>query len=157
VSRFHEELYRKKGPSHDDLVIRCVSRTGINKILLDLGMPDKHPDFQWDYETEVVCVNRGYKTEFIIGYADILLIGHEPGIIPTSSRYWYQRVSVVIEVKPKLDDIGSTIRQLKTYERCLRGSCAEFHKVIVTHSQVRDDIKEYLEHEGVLLVVFEEG
>jgi len=72
VSRFHEELYRKKGPSHDDLVIRCVSRTGINKILLDLGMSDKHPDFQWDYETEVVCVNRGYKTEFIIGYADIL-------------------------------------------------------------------------------------
>jgi hypothetical protein len=155
MSRFHEELYRKKGQKHDNLIVGCVSRPGISKILSDTGILEKHPGFQWDYETEVVCSNRGYKTDFIIGYADIVLTGRVPGANPHSSEYWYERVAVVIEAKPILDDVGSTIRQLKTYEGCLRGNCAKFYKAIVTYSNVRDDIKEYLAHEGIRLVVFE--
>lgn len=149
MSRFHEELYRKKGKSHDDLVIRCVSWDGLKKILLDSGIAHKYPEFRWDYETEAVCANPGYRTEFIIGYADIVLTGHLPG------GHAYDTVRVIVEVKPTLDDIGSTVRQLKTYERCKSGGGAQVRKVIVTYSQISDEIRDYLIHEGVSVVVFE--
>ena len=80
MSRFHEELYRRKGPKHDQLVIKCVSKSGIDAILSIAGRPDDIDTM--DYETEVLCK----KGNFIIGYADILIkISRNRSILPLSA------------------------------------------------------------------------
>jgi hypothetical protein len=112
-----------------------------------------------DYETEVICRSGS----FIVGYADILIkyrIDHRA----TGSMDGYEasrhlagdRKQVLVELKPALDDIGAVLRQLKTYESILRGD-GNFEKVIVTYDQQNEDLIEYLKHEGVRLIRFEES
>ncbi|MFA7164631.1 MAG: hypothetical protein WC124_02125 [Desulfoplanes sp.] len=112
-----------------------------------------------DYETEVICRSGS----FIVGYADILIKyridnrahGSMDGY-EVSQHLVGDRKQVLVELKPALEDIGAVLRQLKTYESILRGD-GKFEKVIVTYDQQNVDLIEYLKHEGVRLIRFEEN
>lgn len=176
MSRFHEELYRRKGHKHDQLVIKCVSKSGIDAILSIAGRPDDIDTM--DYETEVLCK----KGNFIIGYADILIkisrnriecqkefderfrVLTEEYRVPAaearrSVRNYLQMKDhnyfVLVECKPALEDIGSAIRQLKTYEDAIKGEYDALKKVIATYDTPSEDVIEYLRHEGVSVFVVE--
>lgn len=112
-----------------------------------------------DYETEVICRSGS----FIVGYADIL-IKYRIDNRAYGSMDGYEvfrhlagdRKQVLVELKPTLDDVGAVLRQLKTYESILRGD-DKLEKVIVTYDQQNEDLIEYLKHEGVRLIRFEEN
>lgn len=208
MSRFHDEFFRQTGPKHDTLMMKALSKAGIEKVFgekpcylkaapaIAKGKVFEHQYnheryFFWnlqtelneyvkieiekggmeipleikikedfDYETEVICKNGA----FIIGYADILitfkserwLVGQLDGF---ERSVLDARLSkhVLVEVKPELKDVGAVLRQLKTYETVLSHRCGEISKVVVTYSCPPVDVFEYLEHEGVRIVVFEEG
>lgn len=167
MSRFHDEFFRAKGPKHDKLILKCVSTRGqerifetvdANKIAYDAAAFDwkrwgESPGILYPhYETEVICKSRGYRSEFILGYADIVF-----GIYykECPSNHDDPIVQILVEAKPELSDAGSVLRQLKTYEEQLK-STHRFFKIITTYTTPDDDLLEYLEHEGVKVVVFEE-
>lgn len=207
MSRFHDEFFKQRGTRHDKLMMKAVSKAGIEKILGEKPILRKQevpktanalmgknyngdPVLVWDIETnlpshvkyalestgiEIDVVERvtekiDYETEvicrsgsFIVGYADILIkyriddrvYGNMNGY-ETSQHLVGDRKQVLVELKPALDDIGAVLRQLKTYESILRGD-GKFEKVIVTYDQQNEDLIEYLKHEGVRLIRFEEN
>ena len=186
MSRFHEEFFGKTESRHDNLVMKCVSRDGINKILRAVGLDGETPDFDTDYETEVICQSHGYKSNFIIGYADILVKMvskldksvsseaddrikmlvenyHVPEAeAKRSVRNYYHKqlegtAKVLVECKPDLKDIGTTIRQIKTYESALKDDCVDWFKVIATYSAVPIETIAYLLHENIHVVIFEDA
>lgn len=67
--------------------------------------------------------------------------------------------SVLVEVKPDLTDIGSIIRQLKTYKDLLQGQ-SEFRDiqktVVVTYSSVKPTAVKLLENEGITCITTSE-
>lgn len=185
MSRFQEEFFGKTETRHDELVMKCVSNDGINKIIQSVGwVSNAQCENSIDYETEVICQSYGYKSNFIIGYADILI-----KIVPSwskitetdaearvkmlienyripeaearrSVRNYYKgemagTAKILVECKPELKDIGTTIRQLKTYEGILKGDCVDWFKAIATYSRMPDETIAYLLHENVHVVTFE--
>jgi len=184
MSRFHEEFFGKTETRHDELVMKCVSSDGINKIIQKVGWkPKETGDIKIDYETEVICQSHGYKSNFIVGYADIVIkitpswskhitsevetrVKHliENYHVPESEarrsvlNYYgksqSQLVKILIECKPELKDIGTTIRQIKTYESLLREDCIDWFKAIATYSTVSQETVDYLAHEGIYVIRF---
>lgn len=70
--------------------------------------------------------------------------------------------SILVEVKPDLSDIGSIIRQLKTYKDLLRHSGNNFKdiekSIVVTYSSVGPNVIKLLDNEGITCItVSEEG
>jgi hypothetical protein len=169
MSKFYDEFFAQKGGKHDELVMKCVSKDSINNILnlthaTDVIEEDAikckdHPMISdhktsIDYETEVICNNGN----FIIGYADIL-ITVKSNLIFKPDAFGTQELNVyhiiIIEVKPELSDIGSVLRQLKTYEQCiLQNKDTRVSKIIATYSNISEDVKDYLLHEGVHVIKF---
>jgi hypothetical protein len=111
-----------------------------------------------DYQTEVICKSGS----FIIGYAD-LLISFER-IVTADITYKNNNLRstktnttyTLVEVKPELEDVGAVIRQLKTYELTLKRDI-QISKCIVCGNQVPSHIQNFLAHEGIKVVVFEES
>ncbi|RLI96159.1 MAG: hypothetical protein DRP00_05790 [Candidatus Aenigmatarchaeota archaeon] len=125
------------------------------------------------FKTEVIC-----KTgrDFIVGYADLLilyeLIGDCIGVksdVPEENapREIYgpesnnEEILVLVEVKPKLDSLGTVIRQIKTYYDCLKEteyrrfhSEGRFKKAVVTYSDFSKDIYNLFLNEGIYLIKF---
>lgn len=170
MSKFYDEFFAQKGGKHDELVMKCVSKDSINNLISLTHATDvieedaikckDHPlvsdhKTSIDYETEVVCNNGN----FIIGYADVL-ITIESKLIFKPDAFGTQEVNtyhiIIIEVKPELMDIGSVLRQLKTYEQCIvaQNRNVKISKVIATYSEVSEDVKQYLLHEGVHVIKF---
>lgn len=178
MSKFHDEFFQQKGPKHDELVIKCVSKDTIQLIINKAGFVGDNPFIV--YETEVLCRNG----TFIIGYADILIKvltdvsdDLEKEIsrrahrlitdyrVPEAEAFRSARISlndgradsgfrVLVECKPTLDDVGAVLRQLKTYESILYKGYGTFKKVIATYSAPSEDVINYLSHEGVKVVTF---
>lgn len=175
MSRFHDELFKQKGPKHDVLVIQCVSKEGLERISNEIGAVDdllkKHvwlsrKELQIDYETEVLCQSHGYKSNFIIGYADILIKlfvqrDEDPARygLPAGSPCQMREIlaKILVECKPELTDIGSVLRQIKTYKSLLYDGRSNFHNVIASYDEPPQKVIDYLKHEGVEIVIFEEG
>ncbi|MCK9569588.1 hypothetical protein M0R72_11665 [Candidatus Pacearchaeota archaeon] len=119
--------------------------------------------FTSTFETEVI-VNNG---NFIVGYADAIVkikfqvlsdaeIGPE-WIWRGYSESTYD-VALLIEAKPKLNSVGDTLRQLKTY-RSLVGykiGCV-LKPVIVTYSKLDKATVDFIGNEDVLVATFSEG
>jgi hypothetical protein len=184
MSRFHDEFFKQKGPKHDELVMKCISKDGINKILDPLKpltyceyFIKNHKEYggakilniDEDYETEVICKNGN----FIIGYADIVYtILLQTDINHYSLPHRYQ---CVIEAKPEMNDVGAVVRQLKTYADILdiygneyekskvgendrpyrvRGKIISGNLIIATYDNVSPEVLEYLLHEGIRVVKF---
>lgn len=163
MSRFHDEFFGKKDSKHDKLLIKCVSKAGIEKILSRFDaqkaalefVDQRCPQSQiyTSFETEVICKSRNHRSEFILGYADIVItVGDEENVSICSNPF----VQILVEVKPELSDVGATLRQIKTYEDSLRRA-PRFFKAIVTYSKIDPDVVEYLDHEHVKVIVFEES
>jgi len=176
MSRFHDEFFGQKGPQHDALVIKCVSNDGLQQILESLGL---YAQAKIKYETEVICKSG----QFIIGYADIYIQVFEDGDcsddliekrarrlindfrLPEAEAYRSARRSItasstgiLVECKPSVADFGAVIRQLKTYEDILKSrGAARLFKVIATYSTPTKQVLDYLSHEDIVVVVFEEG
>lgn len=193
MSRFHDEFFKQKGTEHDKLLITCVSRSGLEKILDRIKPVTRCENFIkmggnykiWDpvegtrverentiinldedYETEVICKNGN----FIIGYADIVYTVLVTSAEDRDSFCLPHRYQCVIEVKPKFDDAGAILWQLKTYADILGTHAKEYHThngfnvlkgtvvpgnlVIVTYTDVPSDTIEYLAHEGVDVIKF---
>ena len=187
MSRFQEEFFGKTETRHDELVMKCVSGVGIEKIIKAVcGTQDEQTNTSIDYETEVICQSHGYKSNFIVGYADIVIKITSSGAkrvetdaeervkklikdfhVPEpearrSVRKYYnmdavEGTKILIECKPELKDIGTTIRQLKTYEGILRGNCINWFKAIATYSKVSDETVAYLMHEKIHVITFGEN
>lgn len=207
MSRFHDEFFKQRGTRHDKLMMKAVSKSGIEKLLGEKPIletkdvpktakacilknyndekvvvwelnKDNGPNVKsylesigteievkesitekTEYETEVICKSGS----FIIGYADIFIkynisrhaIGSLEGL-DVSQYLGSDYKHVLVELKPQLDDIGAVLRQLKTYESIL-GREGRLEKVIVTYDQQSEDLIEYLKHEGVRLIRFEEN
>jgi len=68
--------------------------------------------------------------------------------------------SVLVEVKPDLSDVGSVIRQLKTYKDLLRRNGQNFKdiekSVVVTYSSVSPNVVKLLENEGITCITVSE-
>lgn len=174
MSKFYDEFFAQKGGKHDELVMKCVLDVGLNNILnvtnfseyaekVALGYKEvdrlvKDDGIQTSYETETICKNGN----FIIGYADIIITAKSNIIIKRKYDGIIHDVGlntvgmIVVEVKPELNDIGSALRQLKTYEQCIKHQVTydKFYKAIATYSEVSEDVKEYLLHEGVHVIKF---
>jgi len=60
--------------------------------------------------------------------------------------------TILVELKPKITDIGAVLRQVKTYREYLPDIT---NTVIATFSEVSDDIRQIVKHENVTIVVFE--
>lgn len=137
-----------------DWVREDIEKNGI-EIPIEVKINEK-----FDYETEVICKNGA----FIVGYADLLItFTSEKWLTGCLEEYkknlLYERLSkhVLVEIKPELDDVGAVLRQLKTYETILGRYYGDLAKVIVTYSCPDVEVFEYLAHEGIRIVVFEEG
>jgi len=114
-------------------------------------------------ETEVLCKSGS----FILGYADMIFHLNETYYtvhdIDCEGRQWYEdgkiseapsqigwqtNVHVVIEVKPELKEIGSVLRQIKTYMDVLRIQ----HGVLVTSSILPQSKIDLLKSESVFVI-----
>jgi len=60
--------------------------------------------------------------------------------------------TIVVELKPKITDIGAVLRQVKTYREYLPDIT---NTVIATFSEVSDDIRQIAKNENVTIVAFE--
>ncbi|MFZ2471371.1 MAG: hypothetical protein WAW52_05440 [Methanothrix sp.] len=171
MSKFHDEFFAQKGQKHDELVMKCVSNDGQAKLLaaFDFVTIVEHERLKCDfsnlitnykYETEVLCKSGN---SFIIGYADLIfsweMFFSETYVLanhPTNA------VRYVIEAKPELTDVGAVLRQLKTYKATKeriweadRWKIVPVYMAIATYSSISDDVRAYLEHEGVKVVTFD--
>lgn len=184
MSRFQEEFFGKTETRHDELVMKCVSSKGIDRIIKTVGWKCDTSKFDVDYETEVICQTSGYKSNFIVGYADIVIkmvpdwsktiesdaearvkLLVEKFHVPESearrsARNYYKNdlagtAKILVECKPELKDIGTTIRQLKTYESILKADCVDWFKAIATYSLASEDTTAYLLHEGIHVINFQ--
>ena len=107
-----------------------------------------------DYETEVLCKNGG----FIIGYADFVVTHSFKTTISASylehkfKRTFTSTSRTLVEVKPKLNDVGAVLRQLKTYHNILSRNDDNLSMCIVSGEKVQPHIMKLLEHEKVKVV-----
>jgi len=168
MSRFHDEFFQQRGIEHDRLILKCLSKEGQIKILSDIDFQKdgeeavqltKHDEpitsLLIDYETEVLCKS---VSGFIIGYADIVFTLQVRTSESPHDPLTY--VKYIIEVKPKINDFGAVLRQLKTYKSVLERAKSRYvgpitipiRMIIVTTSSVPCDVIEYLAHEQVRLV-----
>jgi hypothetical protein len=67
MSKFHEEFFNRGSPEHDKLMIKCLSKDGINKIIEDVGIhtTDNSPD----KKTAVIRCKYGIHREFAGQYS----------------------------------------------------------------------------------------
>ncbi|MHA1929769.1 MAG: hypothetical protein ACTSV2_14445 [Candidatus Thorarchaeota archaeon] len=117
-----------------------------------------------DYSIEVK-VNLPRST-FTIGWADLLLYGNTSlGYYEIHKEYDHitsekkdvkksykdiLKFTILVEIKPKLDDIGAVIRQIKTYRNGLSDSSIfKIFCLVVTYSSPPIDVVELLQHEGI--------
>jgi len=121
------------------------------------------------HQSEVICKTGN---GFIIGYADLffyidnLPIDADLGNgwiwndfyttdgIPTSRR---PIKKILIEVKPRLKDFGSVLRQLKTYMDILRDRVERLVGVICTYSELEPAAIDLLKQEGIAVVKFDKN
>lgn len=114
-------------------------------------------------ETEVICKT---KTGFILGYADILLTvsGHYSILADLSEEtegwQWkdfrsiaWPETRILVEVKPKISEWGSILRQVKTYMDCLNVKLA----TVATYSELDARAIELLKQERIAVVKFDKS
>ena len=138
------------------------------------------------YETEAIVKGRN---GFILGYADLIIylefeIGLRTGhtlddLKQKYGEYFYNSCIkelsspvfgfVVVEVKPKLDDVGAVIRQIKTYADSYHANSNRedprfrgvylpqpcVGKCIVTQSTTSEQVKKFLAHEEIGILTLE--
>jgi hypothetical protein len=104
-----------------------------------------------NYETEIICRNGN----FIIGYADLLISISQKAEVNAEfqefkfNEYYESAFYTLVEVKPKLNDIGAAIRQLKTYHHILKMKYQNLSMVIVSGENVPENTQNFLEHEKI--------
>ena len=127
-----ERTWKRKMNLHDVLILQCVEEKGLRKICgADVSLD------RVTYETEVPCGLDAMKPR----WADLLIRVKGEA---SSSR------SILVEVKPKLDDIGEAIRQIKFYRKFINSDKC----VIVTYGIVPKNVTELLKNEGIDTVTF---
>ncbi len=90
---------------------------------------------------------------FIIGYADIVFHYSEEYILEDGKKVYMDNLDsyfkVVVEVKPEIKEIGSVLRQLKTYMNIL--SDIDFG-LIVTYSDIPQEKIDLLKGEDIFVI-----
>lgn len=182
MSRFHDEFFKQKGTEHDNLLIKFVSELDDCDLVYDIqnyiykyckAKNYETSDYIEKYETEVLCKNG----TFIIGYADVVFSVTLPHKNSNEYNPLPLKYQCIMEIKPQLTDAGAVLRQLKTYADILkiydqfyyvksqenpfadarRGRVIPGNLMIVTKTKPDDSVINYLEHEGVRVIVFDEG
>lgn len=105
-----------KTPEHDKLVCELLNKDKLRKILMLL---EDTTIVSIKSEVPIITYNK-----FIIGYWDVvvnIIRRHKDGTVWMDITYY-------IEVKPKIDSFGATLRQLNTY----RQYCPSQHILLYT-------------------------
>lgn len=123
---------------------------------------------KYTFETEVVC-RTGYQNNFVVGYADLVFTVsfekiknvYKPRGEIIDEKYYkelnnirsdlFKQFKVLVEIKPQLKDIGSIIRQVKTYRELLDSKREPpiNRTVIVTYSTISDGARQLLNNENI--------
>lgn len=110
------------------------------------------------YESEVPCKHGN----FFVGYADmeINVVAQRTATLPINNGWEWEdfalkeyRERVIVELKPKITNVGAVIRQVKTYMEilgCRRGA-------VVTYSKLSRGKRELLKHESITPIQVGEG